>query len=386
MDGKVFACRTCQQCIKARKNDWVVRLCAEKITTGHALVFALSYRDIIDEDGNKVPPPGAIAFYYEHVRLFNANVRKAYKSYYGETGVRFFVCGERGSKNDRVHWHIVLFSKRPLGVLGEWADLWFKPLPEMKLEDQVHWQYWPHGLVYVQEPDQGGMEYVAQYTTMEAYNGDKSKGTGRFTKSNNSGASYLRMSKSPPLGEAYLEQLIAEYDRIGAVPPNLRVTVPEYSGYWYPKGKQRELYLQGLNWVNGRIRDRTGRNAPQWASLIASVGSDYKTDRYIRDMEALEDGWKTQEQRREENEHDAYQSGRRFEQDRAAKLAAWKLKRDKYREEKQRELEREREENKSVFTFQTKGFRSNGAGVSNARLWPRFKADGNEQERRSDDE
>lgn len=272
--GKV-ACRKCNECITAYKNDWVARSMAEKATMGNALVLMLSYPN--NPDGTL--PDSARAFKYKDVQDFMKRLRKAYKAKYNATGeISYIVAGELGSKRKRVHWHMILFSKRSLHDLGEWTTLKGKAMDGPKITEKgwnQHWSIWSdfHGYVCPQVPDQGGVAYVLKYAMKDQFNVVKSEGTARFTKSERHAAGMFRMSKQPAIGWRYLQEKIDDWDERGCVPTDLLVKIPGYSGYYWPKGKTREAALKALHDINHMIREEKGRDAPQWDALLHSVAA-----------------------------------------------------------------------------------------------------------------
>lgn len=274
---------------------------AEKATMGHAMVFMLSYRN--DENGEK--PDGAKAFRYKHIQDFLKTVRKLYNDRYGKTGeITYIVVGERGSARDRVHWHIILFSKRPLYKLGKWAKFVGAVMPDYvknKINAPIYdknqfWSLWPHGLVHVQEPDQGGVAYVMKYALKDQFNEVKSRGTARFTKSEQHAASMFRMSKKPPIGARWLEEQVKSWRERYVVPPKLEMKVPDMKGYWWPRGLLREWLLGVLYRINEERKAKHGKECPQWQTLLASVSQDEESKDYETltygplTLEVIEDG------------------------------------------------------------------------------------------------
>lgn len=250
---------------------------AEKAAMGHALVFTLTYRN----NDLAEAPRGAEVFEYKHVQNFMKKVRKAYKKEYRETGeISYIIAGERGSQKDRVHWHMIIFSKQDLTRLGEWNRPWYYNPNNEKTKDLWIWDKWEHGHVDLKKPDQGGVAYVMKYALKDQFNEVKSRGTMRYSKSENHGASMFRMSKKPPIGARWLGEKLDRLDQMGAVVPKLEFKIPEYSGYWWPRGAIREDLLSRLHWINEKVRAETGRDAPQWTTLLLSV-------------ESLEKDWET---------------------------------------------------------------------------------------------
>lgn len=296
-DGLTFACRVCNDCIAARKNDWVARCMAEKASMGNALVITLTYRD--NPDGTK--PQGATAFQYSHVQNFLKRLREWYFEEYNTRGeISYLVAGEIGSKGTkRVHWHLVIFSKRPILPAGKWWDKYMKPLKSFRdlvfgKKNRYHWSLWEHGHINILEPDQRGMAYVVKYALKDMFNVVKSQNTMRQSKSENHGASYFRMSKLPPIGMRFLIEKCERWEELGAVPPNLHLKVPNYSGFWWPKGTCRAYLLQRLHDINETTKEKHGRECPQWSTLLSTVSDSEK------DWEALFYGdWEDEETRRE---------------------------------------------------------------------------------------
>lgn len=270
-DGNTFACRTCNECLATRKNEWVARAMAEKYTSGETLLIELTYRN--NEDGTQ--PDAAKSFRYKDIMNFFKALREEYFREYGaRKEIRFLCCGERGSKRGRVHWHMVIFSKQPMSTLGAWTTYSGQPLEKMRYGASTdQWSFWKHGHVYPKKATQAGMQYALKYAMKDQFNVVKSKGTMRFSKADNHAASYFRCSKRPPIGHDYLDQQIDRWSAMGALPTSLKLNIPEYSGYWYPAGKTRERLCYALFDINQRRKAETGRDCPQYQTLLASLVS-----------------------------------------------------------------------------------------------------------------
>lgn len=277
-DGNLFACRTCDECISNRRHQWVARAMAEKAMYSHSAVIALTY-----SDETEIGRQGARMFCYADVRDFLKRLRsaaayKAEQERWNETPVVRFLCaGEQGDRNGRCHWHLVLFTNFDLAQLGEFrlrgklvshpSDL----LTVGKRKRRLNWSLWPWGFMTMQEPDQGGMNYVLSYCLKDQFTEEKSKNTMREAKSENFATGLFRMSKRPAIGDAWLYQKLSEYLDNGAVPPALQLKVPDFHGFWQPHGDFRKKLLWGLVALNQRIKWATGADAPQWPSLLASL-------------------------------------------------------------------------------------------------------------------
>lgn len=180
-------CHTCRQCRHGWIKDRVGRCVAEALTTKHVNTVCLSYgRDY----GGRINH-----FHSEHLvksdvtdmlRVLRRNGHPA----------RFLVAGEHGSRNNRAHWHAILF----------WTG---KPpeLPPMRERAPFEWvskfgnviRPWPHGHVYFDRPQTAGAyAYVIKYATKD-YRKDQT------LDPTTEPPIYFR-SVRPPLGTAYFRQ------------------------------------------------------------------------------------------------------------------------------------------------------------------------------------
>lgn len=265
-----FACRTCDACLATRLNDWVARGVAEAAIAEETLAVRFSYRNF--PDGTK--PDGAVTFVYADIQKFFKKLREAYNDHYGKRGeIRYIVCGERGSKFDRVHYHVIIFSDQPISLLGEWKDHANKPIDKIEFETNIHWSLWDHGHLYFQQPGPGGIRYALKYAMDDQFSSVKSKGHAREAKSKVHSASLFRPSKKPPIGFRWLEWKLNDWEARFIVPTDLNLKPEGLKGYWYPKGKLREYLLRRIREININHRIRFGRNAPAWSALLSSVSS-----------------------------------------------------------------------------------------------------------------
>lgn len=274
------ACRKCEACIATATNDWVARAMAEKATAKQTISITLTYGSDTQEKRD-----GAKAFRYSDVSNMMKSIRQEISRTFGDTGsLRYLVAGETGkSGTHRSHWHAVLFSDHDLLRLGEWRNKRNKrPVKDRQQMlspygsdprkiKMLLWSHWPHGHVVVQEPDRAGMQYVIKYAIKEQFNARKAKHTSREAKSSNTGAAMFRMSKFPPIGMRWVEQVTNELLEMRQVLPKLTLTPPGTTGYWRPSGFIRQQLIRRLAIINAITLAETGRNAPQWRTLLHSV-------------------------------------------------------------------------------------------------------------------
>jgi len=225
---------------------------------------------------------GAQMFRYGDVADWLKNLRRQISYHFGkENGlIRFLAAGEQGSRNGRVHWHIILYTQVDLLKVGKFYGLrnfekvqLFKPAHiitgfDSDREIRLDWSLWKHGFTTVQIPDQSGMSYALSYALKDQFSVEKSRGHGRESNAEEFATGIFRPSKRPPIGWRFVEKWIAELAATGSVSPDLQIQVPEFKGYWTPRKTIRHMALVAMREINQDVVRRTGRNAPQWASLI----------------------------------------------------------------------------------------------------------------------
>lgn len=272
MNGNRVSCRECEQCLAADLNGWVARCMAEKAVAGQMLAVTYTYANL--PDGSK--PTGATVFKYKDIQNHLKALREAYYRHYGVRGeIRYVICGERGSKGtERSHYHALLFTDKPLGVLGKWhnAITGLEVTTDTKpLDVDLNWSLWPHGFTHFQEPASKGVFYVLKYAFKDRMTVKKAEGTKYATQSLTWAASIFRMSKKPPIGFRFLEQYCDLYASKGLVPPTMKISLPDYKGYYYPRGKLRDYVLQRFHEINSQHYADHRRDCSTWAALLSSV-------------------------------------------------------------------------------------------------------------------
>lgn len=277
-DGNTFACRSCDACIAIRRSGWIARAMAEKADWPHALCVALTYNDDTPENRD-----AAAMFVYDDVRAFLKRLLRSCVYKHPGSRVRFICAGEQGDRDNRCHWHLILYSDIDLTTVGTFSKFGKVVTDRQDLISvgknklRRHWSLWGKGFVTLQEPDEGAMSYVLSYCLKDQFTADKSYGTMREAHVENFATGLFRMSKRPAIGENWLMRKLEGLEAAASVLPNLNIKVPEMSGYWHPGGSFRKKLLWGLVALNQRIVWATGANAPQWSALLASC-QDNETD------------------------------------------------------------------------------------------------------------
>jgi len=126
-------CGKCRGCLKVRQNDWVRRAMIEFEAHPRTWFLTLTYR-------------GEYEVGYDAVQKFLKRLRK-------NTGqkIRYLCATERGSKNNRLHYHLLVHGAEAL-------------TKRMIIKE------WPHGLTHMRlARDLTSARYVSKYTAKDAH-------------------------------------------------------------------------------------------------------------------------------------------------------------------------------------------------------------------------
>ena len=211
-NGLQVGCKTCWQCRKRKIADYVGRSIAEARMSNKTYAVTLTYGDDNLEEHELVH---AVTLVYKDVQDFLKRLRKKYQ-------VRYIVTGEYGSAKGRAHWHIILFFKNKF--------------PNVQKNKRVDWKYWDKGFSYFQEADWKGFEYCLKYILK----GEKMR----------SADNHLAMSKKPPLGHQFFQQLAKQYVEQALVPQTYFYKFGDVRDYknreksFMMTGKTRENFME----------------------------------------------------------------------------------------------------------------------------------------------
>lgn len=135
-----FPCRKCVPCSIIRKMEWVTRLTLEATRHVQSCFVTLTYNDDNLVYGGTDQP----TLMPDDPSMFIKRLR-SYLSYHGyDNKIRYFVCGEYGTKSKRPHYHLLLFG----------IDSSF---------DSVISNCWDKGFTMTLPVKKGAIEYCAGY-------------------------------------------------------------------------------------------------------------------------------------------------------------------------------------------------------------------------------
>lgn len=141
----------CGKCLPCRLNhakEWAVRCVLESLQYENNYFLTLTY------DDSHLPDDGLLR--RSDVQKF----LKRFRSHFGQ--VRYFGCGEYGSKNARPHYHLILFGANIDDLRNIGSGLY---------ESKTLKELWPFGFHYIGFVSYASCNYVAKYSTKKLFNG-----------------------------------------------------------------------------------------------------------------------------------------------------------------------------------------------------------------------
>ena len=131
-------CGKCPICVKAKVNSWLFRLDQELKRSVNPLFVTLTYNEETVPHGND-----CLTLCKKDLQNFFKRLRKSYeKTNPNAPKIKYYACGEYGSKTKRPHYHIILFN--------------------LQNSDLVH-KAWGNGFTMSAPLRDGGTTYVLKY-------------------------------------------------------------------------------------------------------------------------------------------------------------------------------------------------------------------------------
>lgn len=171
-------CGKCDSCIEQRTKSWAIRCTLEAAQYEDNCFLTLTYN-------NQCVPKGGL-----QKKEFQKFI-KALRNKYG-AGIRYFGCGEYGSKYDRPHYHIIVFNFFPKDAEPVKYDAVTQCIYYRSKELQSLWKF---GFVSIGEVTYNSCAYVARYCQKKI----KDMGIVRQNPE------FSLMSRRPGIGQKYFE-------------------------------------------------------------------------------------------------------------------------------------------------------------------------------------
>lgn len=230
----------CGQCVGCRLNysrQWAIRLVHENQMHEQSCFITLTFND---EELNKRANPGSL-----NVRDFQLFMKKLRKKH-PEKKIRFFHCGEYGEKNNRPHYHALIYNH-------DFPDRkLFKQRKEIKLYTSKELEeLWPYGFSTIGDVTFQSSAYVARYI-MKKQKGDNAEQhysdidptTGEVTTIQ---PEYCTMSRKPGIGYEWFKKYKSDvYPKDICIINNHEVKPPRYYDTLLTKEELEEVKKQRI--------------------------------------------------------------------------------------------------------------------------------------------
>lgn len=125
-------CGKCYDCLQRRISGWSYRLTNEGRNAHTAFFVTLTY----NEKTIPMTPKGFMTLDKTHLQNFFKRLRKYERKSGNKRPLRYYACGEYGSKKFRPHYHLILYNASALGIEQCWG-LEGRPIGDIHI-DQVN--------------------------------------------------------------------------------------------------------------------------------------------------------------------------------------------------------------------------------------------------------
>lgn len=209
-------CGRCIGCRLERSRQWAMRCVLESQLYERNVFVTLTYRD------SDLPPDGSVSV--RALQLFLKRLRKRYS----DERIRFFACGEYGSRKFRPHYHLLLFNHD-----FDDATLWSRRNGQRLFRSSVLEELWPYGFSTIGDVTFESAAYCARYILKKVTGEDARAHYGERNPE------FVTMSRKPGLASAWFDKYKSDVypgDRVvlrgglSLVPPKFFDTLYERSG------------------------------------------------------------------------------------------------------------------------------------------------------------
>ncbi|MGN1040001.1 MAG: hypothetical protein ACI4QL_01070 [Candidatus Fimimonas sp.] len=144
---QTIKCGKCTECLEAKAREWAFRIMDETKFHEQNCFITLTY------DNEHLPPGGTL------VKADFQKFMKRLRERLAPQKIRFFACGEYGSKTLRPHYHAIIFGWSPVDCRFLKKDSKGQILNVSKLLESV----WPYGFSSVGNVTLDSAKYCAKY-------------------------------------------------------------------------------------------------------------------------------------------------------------------------------------------------------------------------------
>lgn len=215
-------CGRCIGCRLDRAKNWAVRCMHEASLHEENCFITLTY------NAENLPPDCGL------IKRDYVNFVKRLRKSLGKKKIKYYMCGEYGDKNNRPHYHAIIFGHN----FNDWQYLFDSPSGEPIYTSPTLEQIWKYGFVTVGTVSYESAAYVARYC--------------------------LKKINGPLADKIDNETGLKHYERINSFTGEISEVMPEYStmsrggrggrglGYDWIATYTSDVYPKDYTTINGR--------------------------------------------------------------------------------------------------------------------------------------
>lgn len=200
LDYITVRCNKCVECLRENSFEWAMRICHEASSYEHNSFITLTF--------SPEYLPSDKSVHRVDIQLFMKRLRKAVQP----LKIRFFACGEYGSKFGRPHYHLIIFGydfpDRKFFQTKDGSDLFRSELLE---------RVWPFGFSTIGDLDFHSALYCAKYMNKVQFLSGKKLPVA---------IPFVQMSTRPGIGYNELGNVDLLHDRVYYADKSFRI--PRY--------------------------------------------------------------------------------------------------------------------------------------------------------------
>lgn len=208
-------CGKCIECLSARANEWTGRILAEASLYSENCFLTLTYAenpiDLIKSDLQK---------FIKRLRKFLSPKK-----------IRYFACGEYGSKGNRPHYHLIIFGWRPPDL-----EYFFNSGSDKIYKSDIVQKIWNKGFITVGDLSGSSAKYCCKYLQ-------------KLNFKHHDVDPFLVMSNRPGIGLEYFKRNLKCLDTDGLYFEGYKYNVPRY----FLEYAKREYGFSDIHLKNKRL-------------------------------------------------------------------------------------------------------------------------------------
>lgn len=218
---QLIPCGECITCKLTKRADMAARCMLETLESPYNYFVTLTYDDdnlpiadqtsykqflengeineiIFTNQGDEIWCTGTLI--PDDMKKFIKDLRRYFEYHYDHHGIRFYLCGEYGSKTKRPHYHLLLFNC-PIPIIDNYDSY----IDENKC---LHWknplieEIWRKGMIDIGEVEFSSASYVAGYCQKKLFT--KTKSIDYYASGKE--PEFNRMSRRPGIGMKYYQE------------------------------------------------------------------------------------------------------------------------------------------------------------------------------------